>query len=287
MTARSVSPSTTGAIRQAAARRSNTLHELLAEFAGEGMMDVTSALGPFLDLGEALLGVGDEVNHVEDLLVRMGHAYGAASMNVFALESTIVMTMILPTGESLTQSRRVIRYGDMDYTKLELLSNLGERCCSKPMDGRMLAREVAAILRIESPSWRVYLGSMLGTGFFCVFFGGSPADAVVAALIGALMCWAMLHAREYCANTYVFNLLVSLVAGVLACLLSAFIPGLDRDTIIIGDIMLIVPGVAMTNAVRDILDGATATGALRFLETLLWAAALAFGFMISLMLVPH
>ena len=60
----------------------------------------------FLDLGEAMLAVGADVNRVEDSLSRLGLAYGAARMNVFVITSSIVVTMSLPDGRDVTQTRR-------------------------------------------------------------------------------------------------------------------------------------------------------------------------------------
>ena len=42
-------------------------------------------LRALLDLGQALLEYGGEVNRVEDTLERMGRAYGAKGMNVFVI----------------------------------------------------------------------------------------------------------------------------------------------------------------------------------------------------------
>ena len=43
----------------------------------------------------------------------------------------------------------------------------------------------------------------------------------------------------------------------------------------IGDIMLLIPGILMTNSIRDILIGDTISGVMRLVESLLWAGALA------------
>ena len=54
------------------------------------------------------------------------------------------------------------------------------------------------------------------------------------------------------------------------------------DKIIIGYIMVLIPGLAMTNAVRNILVGNTISGVMRLIEAVLWAAALAIGFMVAM-----
>ena len=80
-------------------------------------------------------------------------------------------------------------------------------------------------------------------------------------------------------------LLVSLLIGLGVGLLTALLPALHMDKILIGDIMLLIPGLAMTNAVRNILVGDTISGVVRLAESLIWAAALAGGFMLAILIV--
>ena len=68
-------------------------------------------------------------------------------------------------------------------------------------------------------------------------------------------------------------------------LLAALLPALHMDKILIGDIMLLIPGLAMTNAIRNTLLGNTISGVVRLAESLIWAAALAGGFMVALLIV--
>ena len=82
-----------------------------------------------------------------------------------------------------------------------------------------------------------------------------------------------------------FNLVISLLTGLCVGLLTTLIPALHMDKILIGDIMLLIPGLAMTNAVRNMLVGDTISGVLRLAETLIWAAALAGGFMVAMMVM--
>ena len=83
----------------------------------------------------------------------------------------------------------------------------------------------------------------------------------------------------------IFNLFCSLLTGVCICLIAKLYPQLHADKIMIGDIMLLIPGMVMTNSVRDILVGDTISGVMRFIESLLWAGAIACGFMLSISLI--
>ena len=86
-------------------------------------------------------------------------------------------------------------------------------------------------------------------------------------------------------NPAAMNLLISLLVGLGVGAAAKLIPGLHMDMILIGDIMLLIPGLAMTNAIRNILLGDTISGGVRLAESLLWAMALAGGIMMSLLLM--
>ena len=49
--------------------------------------------------------------------------------------------------------------------------------------------------------------------------------------------------------------------------------------------MLLIPGLALTNSVSNIIVGDTVTGLTRFTESIMQAAALAGGFMLSIFVV--
>ena len=53
----------------------------------------------------------------------------------------------------------------------------------------------------------------------------------------------------------------------------------------IGDIMLLIPGIMLTNSIRDILLGDIISGSLRLVEAILMAAVLALGMMAAIWLM--
>ena len=145
-----------------------------------------------------------------------------------------------------------------------------------------IAGEVREISSLTTGRWRMYLGSVLAAGSFSVFFGGSLLDGGVAALFALLICALQEKLLPISMNQLSFNLLCSVIVGVLTGLCANFIPVLHLDKIMIGYIMLLIPGMAMTNAVRNVLGGNTISGVMRLIEAVLWAAALALGFMIAM-----
>ena len=241
-----------------------------------------NVLHELLILGEILLQNGAEINRVEETISRMGMSYGATEMHVFVITNSIVVTMQLPDGRILTQTRRITQAPSTDFIRLEACNALSRRCCQQPLPVDELTQEVERLLHFTGRRARVYLGSMAVTGTFTLFFGGGPADILVAMVFAVVTCLLQDYLMPICMNLVIFNLICSLLIGLGTCVCALIWPSLQFDKIMIGYIMLLIPGMAITNAVRDVLVGNTISGALRLTECLLWAGALACGFMLAI-----
>ena len=246
--------------------------------------EVDDLLHHLLDLGEMMLESGGEVNRVEDTLSRMGAAYGALRTNVFVITTNIWITMTFPGEIGSTQTRRVLNRRGTDFKKLEALNCLSRRCWQNPLPVCELQREIE---KMKKPASRKELcvGSILVAGSFAVFFGGTVRDGLAAAAFAVLICLLQIKFEQFCPNKVSFNALCSFAAGLGICFVCKVLPGLNMDKIMIGDIMLLIPGLALTNSVRDVFAGDTMSGLMRLTESLLWAGALACGFMVSIWMV--
>lgn len=242
-------------------------------------------LSCLLNIGDVMVSCGGDIRSIERTLGRVGRAYGASNMNVLVITAVIIVTVTLPCGQEYTQSRRIIGAPQTDFEKLEALSDLCRQCCEAPLSVDQLKERFWQINASSIDNLALYGGGILSTGAFAVFFGGSWIDAIFAALIGVFVCFTMRHWRNYLPNTLIYNFVVALAAGMLIGVAGMFVPGLSTDMVTIGVIMVLIPGVAMTNAIRDLIAGDTISGVMRLVESLLWAVALALGFMLSMYLI--
>lgn len=246
--------------------------------------ELNELLHEFLNIGEMMLRAGAEIKRVEDTIVRMGIAYGATKMNVFVITSSIVVTMAFSDGRKVTQTRRIMEESGTDFEKLEALNKLSRICCEKTLSINELRKEIEYLNKKPSQS-QILLGSVLASGSFAIFFGGAVWDGISAAAFGLFICFLQKKIKPICPNNVIFNLLCSFLTGVGICLFSKCCPFVHADKIMIGDIMLLIPGIAMTNSVRDILVGDTISGVMRLIESLLWAGSIACGFMLAIRLI--
>ena len=75
---------------------------------------------------------------------------------------------------------------------------------------------------------------------------------------------------------------VKAFSGIFPCIRVGI--GVHLDKILIGCIMLTIPGIPITYAMRDMLLGESITGLFRFVESLLIAASIAGGFLLATVL---
>ena len=130
------------------------------------MNSPNAILHELLNLAEIMLTNGTEVSRVEETLNRMGHAYGAIQMNVFAITSSIIVTMLFSEGEEYTQTHRITTTVRTDFYKLEQANTLSRRCCASPLPLAVLQEKIEGIAKSKPAPYTIYLGSMLGAGGF-------------------------------------------------------------------------------------------------------------------------
>lgn len=255
------------------------------------MMDNKDSVGlvrTLLDVGEELLLSGAEIYRVEDTVSRMGKAFGAAEIDIFVITSSIILTLTDAEGRIWTQSRRVRKPAGTDFTKLEKLNSISRACCAGTMSLKEMEEKLRE-LKGKKPDGsdlpeRLAGSALVGFGL-TIFFGGSLLDGIVGGLGGILICLMQEHIEKYCPNRIIFNLISGFIVGSIICLAANMLPFLHEDKIMIGDIMIQIPGLAATISLRDVLVGETISGELRLIESLMWAGSLACGWMLSIWLV--
>jgi uncharacterized membrane protein YjjP (DUF1212 family) len=248
------------------------------------MHEDNQLLDIFLDFGQVMLSAGGEISRVEDSIARLGVSYGATSTNVFIIPSSIELTITFSDGNTVTRTRRIRSSPSTDFEKLQALNALSRRCAMDRLPIEELQQEIKRISANEPASFKVYLGSILAGSAFCMFFGGTLLDAAFGILISALVCFLQYKLAPLAPNKVFFLFASSFITGSAVCLTAKLFPILNIDMINIGVIMLLIPGIAITNAVRDALIGDTISGITKLADSLLWAASLAAGIMAAIFL---
>jgi len=119
--------------------------------------------------------------------------------------------------------------------------------------------------------WSPWIRDLCGgatSGFFCLLFGGSWMEFAVAFFIGTVVTFSLKYLERLAFNNFLLNAIAAALIVLLAKTLDIFIPYIRLDNIIIGGIMLLVPGLSITNAIRDTMSGDLVAGTARAVEAL-------------------
>lgn len=232
-----------------------------------------------LDVGEGMLKSGGEVARVENTVERICRAYGALHVEVFTITSVIHAAVRMPDGSYSSQMRRI--HGTYnDLYRLELYNGISREICSKTPELEAFDKMICeAKEKKVYPKWAGLPASAVAAGAFAVFFGGGIRECVAAMLIGAIVALA-----ENFSDGRVNGMAKTVVSSFLAGLLSFFsaFAGADSGTVMIGTIMLLVPGLSFGTALRDLLCGDLLSGLLKSVQACLAALMIAFGYILSI-----
>ena len=211
------------------------------------------------ELGRLLMTSGAEIYRVEESVNRLLSAYGLEPQ-VFAIPNCLIVSLTTPQ-------------------LLERCNQLCRRLCQSPP-----AVEEAQALVDALPQRRVYpagvvlAGHVLAAAFFALFLGGGLADGFAAAFCGLAVSLLMLYGQRLTGSNQFFRTAVCAAAAAgLALMLVRSGVGNSVEAVTIGTLMLLVPGISLTNAMREIMGGDVISGVNRMAEVILVATAIALG----------
>lgn len=234
-----------------------------------------------LDIGENILKCGGEPHRIEDTIQRICYSYGAVHTDVFALPSMIIAGIRMNDGTNSSQVRRVYKTANNMY-RLEKINNVSRKLCEGKIKLEEVDEEINEIIKQKPFSrYMVLLGGVLAAGGFAVFFGGTFKDALVAAVAGLVVSIFNFHKVKFSSNFF-YVALVSFFGALVGLGLHKIGFGENLDMIMIGTIMLVIPGLAFGNAVRDLLFGDTISGIIQLVQAILLAVMVAFGFIAAI-----
>lgn len=237
------------------------------------------------ELGRHLMTCGAEIYRVEESVYRLLTAYGLEPQ-VFAIPTCLIVSIAPPDGQPITRMCRIPAHGT-DIEGLERFNDLCRRLCHEPIpveEAQVQMDRLAALIPHHSPR-TILFGYAVTTGFFSLFFGGSVWDCLAAALCGFTVGLCLLYGRRLTgSNTFFRTAVCAAAAAAMALLLTRLGFGHNADAITIGTLMVLVPGMALTNAMREIMAGDIISGLTRTAEVILIAAAIALGSAIPMLL---
>lgn len=240
-------------------------------------MDYNGLLDVAMKIGYRLALSGAETFRVEESISRIMVSYGIHSES-FAIPNLLIINIETPDGQTLTRMRRIGEHGN-DLDSVERFSNLSRRICAeKPAPDEALKWIHQADADRKTYTLPVYLvGNFLGACGFALLFGANFMDSLCAGFCGIVVGLALHHLNILKVNNFFSTIASAFIMTFVTYLLNTIGIVQNTDTVIIGTLMTLVPGLLFTNAMRDIIFGDTNSGVNRIVQVLLIAVAIAMG----------
>lgn len=245
-------------------------------------MNYDKLLNISVELGCRLMSSGAEIYRVEESVRRLLQAYGLDSPEVFAIPNCVIVSIATPEGHPITRMRRIAGHG----TDIELLERCNDLCRRLCVQTPPLEEAQGLLDALPGRSYaprQVLLGYGIAPAFFSPLFGGGVGDTLSALMGGLAVGFCLLYAGRFIgSNSFFRTAICSAVASLVSLLLVRLGLGRSVDTVTISVLMVLVPGVALTNAMREIMAGDIISGLSRAADSILTAAAIAIGTAVGL-----
>ena len=238
----------------------------------EGQNPIPKVLKVIADAGMALLASGAEVARVEDTMQRLAKAYALDAVEVIVLPTALFVN----AGTQTTVIRR-IRGRSVNLAVVTAINQLSRDVSRHPIPVDDLERrleEARNAARYRPSANLLFAG--VGAAAISQLMGGSPINLIPAFISGALTQFVRQALRQTGVAGGVADL-VSAIVAVLPALAAAHMGEPHPGAILVGGIMVLTPGLLITKAVRDGIQGDLLSAAARILEALLSAGAIAAG----------
>ena len=230
------------------------------------------------DAGRLVLESGGETYRAEDTVEGILRGCGASSENCFATPTGTFTSCTDRDGAKRSMIRR-IKWRGMDLGSLARLHGLRldvESGQSGPAEARERL-EALSLTRAKRP-WVGVIGAAIVAAFFAPLFDGGWRELLVAAPTGALVKLLFnALSRKHKLSDFFLNTICGALIPPCAALGALDFPGLMTDAVTIAALMILVPGLAIVNAIRDLMSGDLVAGLARGAEAFMAAAAIALG----------
>lgn len=237
----------------------------------------TSPLELPFQMGQLLLENGAEISRVQETMERVARAFRIDNFNVYVLTNAIFVTgtdqgvertaLMRHVPSTSTHLGRIIAVNQLSREIVQGYHTVGEAF------GKL--DQIRALPYSSLPL--AVFACAVGSAAFSYLFGGSWFDAAVAFFCGVALELYLAFAGRRQMSKFLTNLSASALVTLCGGAMFSLGLGNNMDKIIIGSIIRLVPGVALTTSIRDFFHGDYLSGAIRMLDAFLVGGCIAVG----------
>ena len=222
-------------------------------------------------VGRILLENGAEISRVEETMDTIASHYGEKEKNFFVLSNGI-----FTTGES--------------FANAEFIPIRGARL-DKVVEANQLSRDIVSLNLSIEEAWQIidridkrptrpaleeYLGAGIGCMGFCAIFGGSITDCLFSLLCGIILNFFVRNVTGKM-NKILNNICAGFIGTMLCILIEMLHTGVSLANLVVGTMILLIPGVPFINGLRDMANQDYISGVTRLMDAIMAFLGIAIG----------
>lgn len=227
--------------------------------------------------GKIMLQSGAETYRVEDTMSRMASAFGVSRTHSYVTPTGIIFS-VEGTGPERT---KLVRISDRttDLKKVALVNSISRKISSEEISLEEACKQLNELEEANlTYSFSLQIAAAaVASGCFTIMFRGSWMDFLPAMISGGIGYFLVGYFHRLVPVKFFAEFLSSFFIGMVSFLFIKMNLGQELDKIIIGSVMPLVPGLLITNAVRDLMAGHLVSGLSKGAEALLTAFAIGSG----------
>ncbi len=233
-----------------------------------------------LAVGSNMLKNGGETYRAEECVRHILMSVGAEEIEIFAIPTSVIISAKI---DGVLYSRiSTIKERDVDLNMIDRINTV----CRQVYAGKMTVDEANEYLKPQKHQTNRYLlalYSAISSAAFVLTFGGTLKDFCLGFFAAIITNFSLKFFKKTTGHTFLSALCGSFVMAALSKLSCIIFTDANFASIIIGGIMPMLPGLAITNAVRDTMNGDLVSGSAKAIEAVLQAVAIAVGVSVVLM----
>ena len=227
--------------------------------------------------GVTLLKSGAEIFRVQDTMERILDAFEIHDYNVYVISNGIFADI----NEKSPDHYSVVRHiplGSVNLEKIDEINQISREICNQvySIDEAYEKLEKSSQTK-PAGKWGMIAASGLGAAGFCYLFGGTIYDSLVALVMGFILQVYLDLAGKHHLSKFLAYIIGSLIVTFLTGLVTSTGLVVDFNHIVIGSIIPLVPGVALTTSIREFFNGDYISGSIHLIDALLTAICIAVG----------
>ena len=233
-----------------------------------------------IELARRLHQYGAAAPRLEQAIGNVAQQLGLAC-DVLSTPTSIVLSFSAPGGDGLADITQVVRIapGDVNLARLCRADEIADRVADGSLDPRRGMAQLRALGRPLSRAalWATIVSYGLSAASVAVLFRTSGPDALVAGVIGVLIGGIVVAGYGRPRLSAASDAIAALVATFIATMVSAWLLPLALKLVVLSALIVLVPGMSLTNAVRELTSQHLASGVARFAGAAATILKLTFG----------